>query len=451
MDNKTLKAITQRIASSSPEELRKKFQANPHLFADKTYEEWFLDVITEFINGDTSKTAIQKNGRKHSKKCDNIRQRLLTAKSIKVPGEIDNKLVNDWYYTDAEKSCCRFYAYPYFDFFTDSKKLKYLSLDVIDLFILQARATKYELDDFFSFYPRELASHPIFGANKSKRGERKSVVDFQNSRAVVQDIFTNENCVYYLIRSEGAHPLGPNHSIIYNSFLDQYLKNYLWDSNQKNGLKEDLVIYISSDDIADRLGMSNQSSERKVDIAGVVLSDLAFTTYGRMSTNKKYATGVIHLISNLEAISEKKDAKGSVIKRNYKLTFSFNKFVEQYLYVCLMRICNADIMSLPNFARVLVPFLQKERIDLYDHKETFKKYDLTIFKQYIRIPQHGTKAILEVIVPMLEEYKKQHIMINGYEVLEEDGFVMIDYIPLSDSERENILLQIDWEKKGSSK
>ena len=198
------------------------------------------------------------------------------------------------------------------------------------------------------------------------------------------------------------------------------------------------MVICTSNELARLLGLERYSVKRKVDSCGQVISDLALNTYAKLDSRGVYATDVIRLISEISTTDLEDGSNGKL----YRITFTDNTFVKNYTDMTLLRTCNADILLLEDKSKILVPFFQRERIELYDKNQTDKIYTIMSFKNHIRIAGRSRKTVLDVVLPLLEDYKNKNLLFQDYVVNQTKGNIYIRYIPLTSEERASIQVEM---------
>lgn len=403
-----------------------------------TFDDLFHETILDFVKDvNINKSKLFSLSSAHARSMGKVRTRLLNANQLRSSVIVNHDDLNAWYYTDDDPA--HFYEYPYFDYLTDNKKEKYLKYDIIDFFLGVIKQYNYDLDTFYSYYPKEMAGLPLFGVNKTTKGEISKEIEINGNTVVVKDIFKDEESTYYCLRSEKAHPLGTSHSLVYNYLLNIYIRQNLLSniSEEELGHPRNVVI-CTSNELARLLGLERYSVKRKVDSCGQVISDLALNTYAKLDSRGVYATDVIRLISEISTTDLEDGSNGKL----YRITFTDNTFVKNYTDMTLLRTCNADILLLEDKSKILVPFFQRERIELYDKNQTDKIYTIMSFKNHIRIAGRSRKTVLDVVLPLLEDYKNKNLFIQDYVVNQTKGNIYIRYIPLTSEERASIQVEM---------
>lgn len=443
MSDQFITAIAYKVTDCTSVNLKIAFHDYKYLFDLDSMEDVAYMAIRDFLGEEgpfISKDKLLLKCRSSCKSSARTRKLLFDSKNHKNNILCDEQALADWYYNKAQETdyplLCR---YPYFASLTDNKKKKYICSDIIDCFISIARSYNYCIDELFTYYPEEMATLPIFGPTKSAKGEKTSEITFAGNVVTVHDTFSDETYTYYCLRNEKGRPLGPTHSLIYNFILNRYLKTYVFSNppqSQNGNVNTHDIVECTLSELATVLELNRFSQKRKEDTVGQILSDLALNTYARMDSQGNYATDVARLIGDYNTIPSN-DGTSEV---RYVIFFPPNLFVRQYTNITLLRTCNEDIKLLETASRILIPFLQKERIFLHDHNQTSKNYQIMFFGSHLRIPRRSKKAVLEALVPILEDCKKNHVFIKNYAVIEDKGIIMIDYIPLSKKEREIILI-----------
>ena len=442
MDKHALRIITDRISKDLSEDLKTFFRDYKYLF-NASLDDWVFHVIDSYFEGNIfTKESLQKKWRSYSIACHRTRKTLAESKKVKVTS-LDQTLLDEWYY-DVPPYYNYFYKYPYFGYLTDNKKAKYFGFDILDCFWAMVRECNYNIDNYYSLYPDEMVGLALFGASTSTKGEKTGIITLNGEDITVHNKFSNENATYYCIREKFAKALGPQHNDIYKFLLKKYLNNILFTEGKDPDDINRNVVLTTTDELAEVIGIAKKrySMDRKNKMVSQLLADLSYTSYAKVETEaigkEKYIEGVIRLIYEFD--SEYLD-NGSGEKQ-YTIIFPQNQFIQQFTNVTLLMTCNADVGDLNPKSHILISFFQKQRIELYDKGKSTDSYRIQSFRNYVRIPGRGKKAILDVIVPILEDFKEKQIFIKNYEVMDMKDMILIEYFPLTEKERRNIQLRI---------
>jgi len=443
MDYHTLRIISDKMVASLPSDFVDQYHDYSYIFKHLSLSDWaYSELHSIYDKGDFSYDHTYRKYTSFVKSCRAARKTFLAPKRLKMDIPFDNTVVKNWFFT-SENGPGNFIHYPYFEYITDAKKKNFFSYDFLNLFYNAMKNIRFKIDDFFTYFPESMVNLPIFGANQNSKGEKIEKIELDGTTLVVHDMFTNNDMIYKNIRTENARALGPDHNIVYFLLIGKYISKYIFSSSSSDesilgGPKD--YIRTNTSEISAALKLSPKyTMEYKNKIVGQLLSDLTLNTYARFNAEGSYATDTLRLIGDITTYPMTDVSLGN----EYDIIFPQNLLIQQFANQSLMVTSNEELDLLEDSSRILVPFLQKERIDLFDKKQTQKSYDILSFKNYIRIPRKGVKSVLNVVVPILENCKANHLFINDFEVLDiKASTIVIDYIPLTESERQNILLRI---------
>ena len=440
MDKHTLRVITDKIADGISADVKLFYNQHDNLFHKKSFEDWVYGVIEAyFADNDLTQEALQKKGRSYTITCNRVRKNLWQADKVRGI-EADKKLLDKWY-SDAPDHYSEFYKYPYFEVLTDLKKAKYLGYDILDFFWATMRKYQYNIERFYSLFPEEMVGLALFGASTATKGERTSIITLEGKDITIYDQFSKDNATYYCMRDKVANGLGPQHADIYKHLFKKYLNNMLFSSDDT---EDKNVVICTTDELIEVIGAKEKrySMNRQNRMVLQLLKDIALTSYVKVNTDttnsENFITGVIRLILEFDS-KPLADGSGGLV---FTIEFPRNQFVQEVTNLSLLMTCNVDVAALDNKSHILIPFFQKQRMELYDKGRKYASYPILSFCKVIRIPRKSKKSILNIITPILDDFKSKQIFISNYEALDMDDQIMIEYFPLTETERRNILLRI---------
>jgi len=444
MDRTIIVGLSDRLADFVSDDFRKFFFSTQGYGNKMPLQDHFYFAITEFLEdeniGPNDKVITRDQiMKKHYSFTFNIRR---TCKRLASPGPrtlretvtIDKSLMDRWLYkSEYDIGYNLYYTYPYFSFLTARKQYEYLNSDLISFFFIFMKKFDYDLTRFYSYYYEKSIDFPAYGVSQNKKGESAFALTIENQKYTIYNRFQNKNITYDCIREENAKPLTSQHKKVYDYIITLYLNKFVFSDQD---LKMDNTVTCSHSDLAKLLGIQDRTSAVKNNIISEVLRDLSMNSFinyddeGNVQNILRFASG-FETIDSIDGTKE------------YIVSIGSNSFLNSYADQRILRTCTLDVESLEDNTKLLVPFLQRERINLYDLHETKKIYNVLSFRNYVRIARKTCNGVLNIIRPLLDDCKANKLFIKDYYILENNTKIAIEYIPLTSKQRKDIVFSIE--------
>lgn len=445
MDHKTIQLISERLAKSSPDALVNQYNNNITAFRNMQLADFFSITILSILDECTEHKALVKKIVAHRGAVRKKATRMINNPQSylhKFPEEYNDDAVKNWILSPENEEFIYFFTYPYFYSLSDKKKQALIRQDLTSIFYQSLKQYDYNLSNYYTYFTESMSAFPFFGISKSKRHEVAIPSKDQDTDIAYYRGISNGS-YFEMTRSEKSRPLDSSHKKLYEFILKKYVeKKYYNITNEPLGISPD-DLFVWEHEMISYMGLerhnysqaSKQIADMIYDITDMRL-DLMSDPESRIITGR---TGLISPFYQRESFENKEN-------RRFDYGYHFEHIeiglFSSYIQDNLLRTAAEDVKKLGDNANVLMPFFMNERILLYKSNtlNLCVTYDALTFLNKLRINVKKVNKLLEILIPILDEYKKQGIQIRNYNIL--DSKIEIEYIPLTKAEYEAMFLSL---------